>query len=151
MASVLLGAVLVQLSIPADAAQLTRAADEFAVPRYVLWAVAVAESGWRGGNVARGPGRVDSAGVVRCREVGRMQLSPCIPRTFLGPFCALDRLRASLADNIRCGAALLADLRRQHGSWSVAIERYNGRGPGARAYRRKVLGLVGQFYAESVP
>ena len=130
---------LLALSLPVDADSLRAAAREFGVPSLIMLAVATVESGTAGGNHWRGKGRVDGS----CKEVGRMQLSPCESWAWLTPWCALAKVRESYSANIRCGAARLAYHRLQLGSWGAAVERYNGRGPKARRYREKVECVLG--------
>lgn len=129
-----------------DAAILARHAQLHGVPIVLVWAVAARESGYRGGNHWRGPGKwvadtvsPDSVILRRiCREVGRMQLNPCFPLTWLDPWCTNTRVRTSYDANISCGVKYLAS----HGP---RISRYNGRGPMAREYQRWIESEIGRI------
>ena len=146
-----------------DADSLTQAASEFGVPPVIVWAIARVESGVRGRNTARGAGVVvpkrdvhgDSIGTkVICQAIGRMQILPCyvdsnkkihwLSWTKLTPHCAIKSLY-EYSSNIRCGAAILAYQRRQVGSWSLAIRRYNGAGPQAELYGYSAEAIIGQI------
>lgn len=131
-----------QFGLPVDTALLSKAADSANVPRVVMYAVAWQETrdGVRG-NTPRGPGReqCDSLGCRRvCREVGRMQVNPCI--RFDLPGC--NDLR-NYEQNATCGAWILRYLYNKWGSWPLAIQRYNGSGPKAREYAIRALAYVG--------
>lgn len=134
-------ALLLLLHLPTDVADLRAAAAEYGVPPWAQVAVAITESGYAGGNAMLGPG-VDSAGVKVCREVGRMEIRPCDNWGWLSPHC---RSLTIYRSNIRCGAAILALRHAQLGSWGLAIQAYNGKGPASAAYRAKVERLIGQL------
>jgi len=133
---------LVQLT---DTAQLNDAARLNNVPPVVMQAVAWMESrDGRRGNEYRGPGReqCDSAGCRRvCREIGRMQINPCIQWSI--PVCNGVDIRRYFG-NIRCGAAILAARRVKYGSWESAIRHYNGSGPLAERYLQTALAYIGR-------
>jgi len=127
-----------------DSAALKAAADSFGVPYVVIAAVAWNESqtGSKLNNY-RGPGReqCDSLGCRRvCREVGRMQVNPCID--WHDARCSRDSIR-SYEGNIRCGAIILRSHFLKYGSWVQAIKRYNGSGPLADKYLLKALAYAG--------
>lgn len=134
--------LVLQFAIPRDTGALHAAATMAGVPPVVMYAVAWQESrDGRLGNAYRGAGReqCDSTGCRRvCREIGRMQLNPCIRY----PLPACDSLRVYWA-NLRCGAAVLHFRRAERGSWALAIRAYNGSGPAADRYLRQVLAYVG--------
>lgn len=140
-----------------DSTALAAYADSTGVPRYVLMAVAWEESrsGARGNRYV-GPGvrQVDTTtGAERrvCRERGRMQHNPCFHwRQPPVARCAWARVRDNYADNVWCAGLKLHMLYAQYGSWATAIERYNGRGPRARAYRERALATIARFYLAEV-
>lgn len=137
--------ILVQFGLPVDAGILHKAADGANVPRVVMYAVAWQETrdGQRG-NAPRGPGReqCDSLGCRRvCREVGRMQVNPCIRWGLAGCGWLVD-----LVQNTTCGAEILRYLYDKWGSWELAILHYNGSGPKAREYATRALAYVGWFH-----
>ena len=123
------------LRTPSDAATLANVERWYGLPAGLLVAVAVAESGYDStrGQAARGPGRGSRH---TCREIGRLQVSPCLSWP---PAMCRPAYLAHYHTNVRCGAWILRDLYRRHGSWAVAVERYNGSGPAARLYRQRVL------------
>ena len=128
-----------------DALQLAAHADSAGVPLPVALAVAWQESrSGAKGNAYRG----------REDERGRFQLHPrgSWRRTTYGDArCTLLRVTRSYDDNLHCGLRHLAALARNCGSWSCAIERYNGRGPRARAYRERALAYIGRLSLGEVP
>ena len=141
---------LVRLTNEVDAARLAAVADSVGVPRLVMWSVAWEES--RTGsklNLYRGPGRVytDSLGVEHriCREIGRMQLSPCVSWTFLDPVRCTRTAITTYQNNIYCGALNLARLHTLYGDWEDAIQRNNGAGSMAIEYKKRVLITVGRY------
>lgn len=127
-----------------DSVPLKHVADSVGVPTEVLYAVAWMETrdGQRANNY-RGTGReyCDSAGCRRtCREVGRMQINPCIRWAL--PYC--DEANRTWNANVRCGAYILKYQYDKHGSWTEAIKRYNGNGPNARKYLTEALAFIGR-------
>jgi len=133
---------LIQFALPVDTALLYKVADAQQVPRQVALAVAWMETrtGAKGNNYL-GPGReqCDSLGCRRvCREIGRMQVNPCI--SFNLPGCKQLRI---LEQNITCGLGILSYLKVREGNWILAIQKYNGSGPKAREYLAKALGYIG--------
>lgn len=107
-----------------SAPSLRRAAVEIAgderVPPRLLSAVVGVESAWR----------VNARGAKG--EVGLMQLMPATARELeVDPFDPHQKLRG--------GARLLRYHYEREGSWTRALERYNGRGRRARAYAQRVL------------
>lgn len=132
---------------PRDSADLARTANHYGVPVLVMLGAFVAESGRQGGNTALGPGvkRIVLKGAeptVVCREIGRAQINPCAGWEKVFPPC---RQLHVYEHNVACGAAVLAYLHAQCGSWSCAVERYNGRGPAARRHRERVERIIGQL------
>lgn len=139
----MLGLLLaLQFAPLADSAMVFRVADSAGVPRDIMAAVAWMET--RSGtrlNEYKGPGReqCDSAGCKRvCREIGRMQVNPCIP--WRHPAC---KQLTQYAMNLRCGAAILLAARQRDGTWVAALQRYNGSGPQARRYLTEALAYIG--------
>lgn len=142
----MLALLLLQFALPNDSAPLRQAAESIGVPVAVAYAIAWQET--RDGeklNAYRGPGReqCDSLGCRRvCREVGRMQINPCIVWHVLA--CRRDLLYV-YETNIRCGLAILKAQRDGTSTWADAIRRYNGSGPLARKYASEVLSYIGWF------
>lgn len=135
--------LMLQFALPSDTAALRMAGAEHGVPAAVMYAVAWQETRLNISASTRGPGReqCDSAGCRRvCREVGRLQINPCI--TWRHPACARDSLRI-YASNLRCGAAILRAARDGTATWADAIRRYNGSGPRARQYVKEALAYIG--------
>lgn len=124
-----------------DSSALYAVADSARVPHEVIAAVAWMETR-DGQHVRRGPGReqCDSTGCHRvCREIGRMQINPCIRWKFVG----CDSL-AVPRQNVRCGAEILRERYERFGSWPAAIRAYNGAGPMADAYLLQALAYIGR-------
>ena len=134
-----------QLTMPIDSTALNQAADFAGLPHDVIYAVAWMESrsGSRG-NAYRGPGRevCDSIGQCHkaCREIGRMQVNPCIH--WPAPYCARDSLKVYWS-NVKCGAAILHWRYATTGSWPAAIRTYNGGGKKADDYLERALAYIG--------
>ena len=136
-----------------DSVPLKHVADSVGVPTEVLYAVAWKETG-NGraineklddarANAYRGAGReqCDSTGCKRtCREVGRMQINPCIRWAL--PYCV--EANRTYASNIRCGAYILKHNYEKYKSWPEAIRRYNGNGPMSRRYLNEALAFIGK-------
>lgn len=126
-----------------DSVPLKHVADSVGVPTEVLYAVAWMET--RDGRAInyRGAGReqCDSTGCKRtCREVGRMQINPCIRWAL--PYCA--EAAAHRTANVRCAAFILKHNYEKYGSWIEAIRRYNGSGPNAQKYLTEALAFIGK-------
>lgn len=158
---------LVQLVMPltkhVDEALLTAYADSTNIPAVVMWAVAWQESrDGKKGNGYIGPGivrrtiirtvtvtdsSVDTLVIVRdervCRERGRMQINPCTWRSKIAARCSAMRIKLYLGDNLYCAGRHLRYLYDRYGSWQKAIEKYNGSGYMARAYRQRALVYIG--------
>src|SRR5258705_179331 len=101
-------------------------------------------------NNYKGPGReqCDSTGCHRvCREIGRMQINPCIQWGI--SVCNRDNIRF-YRGNINCGAAILAARRLKYGSWLSAVKHYNGSGPMADLYLQKALIYIGRRSLEKI-
>lgn len=137
-----------------DAQTLALAAETAGVPKVVGLAVAWEETrdGSRGNSyLGAGLAVFDSAsGRTKrvCRELGRMQVNPCYHWTYISPSCARDSLRV-YSSNVRCGMTILRRRYEEVGSWQEAIRRYNGRGPKADDYLRRVLATIGRLTLES--
>lgn len=132
-----------------DSVSLKHVADSVGVPTEVLYAVAWMETRDGRANNYRGAGReqCDSTGCKRtCREVGRMQINPCIRWAL--PYCA-EAARDRTA-NVRCGAFILRHNYEKYGSWIEAIRRYNGNGPMSRKYLSEALAFIGRRKLERV-
>lgn len=137
--------ILTLVSGHTDAAQLVAYADSTGVPPVVVFAVAWQES--RSGS--RG-----NAYWGREGERGRMQLHPRgrWRRVLYGnPRCTLLRVTKYYADNVYCACTYLRSLYNEAPSWERAIERYNGSGRYARAYRERALAYVGRLALETLP
>lgn len=135
--------LLLQFALPVDSAALRQVAESAGVPVPVMYAVAWQESRNNTNPNIRGPGReqCDSLGCRRvCREIGRMQINPCI--LWRHPACVGVDLKV-YAHNIRCSAAILKAARDGTSTWHDAIRRYNGSGPAARRYAKEVLAYIG--------
>lgn len=127
-----------------DSVPLKHVADSVGVPTEVLYAVAWMETrDGKRANDYRGAGReqCDSTGCHRtCREVGRMQINPCIRWAL--PYC--DKAHTGRDANVRCGAFILKHNYEKHKSWTEAIRRYNGSGPKSRRYLNEALAFIGK-------
>lgn len=127
-----------------DAAVLKQYADSARVPPMVVWAVARVESGTAPNNLARG----------RHGEIGRMQLRAAWSKSFAA-VCGTRPL-TDYRTNICKGAFLLRWHYDHTGSWSTAIQRFNGSGPATVVYLTKVECEIGRMVLrlaqpESVP
>jgi len=107
-------------SAPSLRSVATEIAGEERVPPRLLSAVVSVESAWR----------VNARGAKG--EVGLMQLMPATARAL-----GVDPLDPH--QNLRGGARFLRYHYEREGSWTRALERYNGRGPRARAYAQRIL------------
>ena len=64
-----------------------------------------------------------------CREIGRMQLSPCNNYTKLDTRCTIQAIKDSIDVNIHCGLLFFVEkIKFCNGDIVCAIERYNGHG-----------------------
>src|SRR6266436_6741816 len=102
-----------------DAYTLAQVADSFQIPHAVFYGIAWQET--RGGSFnylfPRGPGILDFTAKRICREIGRLQLSPCVNWALVlkDPICtnknllATDRVFAYQV-NLHCAAKHLASL-----------------------------------------
>jgi len=145
-----------------DEYQLTEVARQYMIPPIIMWVIAFKESGVYGNNLARGPGVVvvvrdslgDSVGYKRiCREIGRMQIAPCIVKdgvivpqswAWLSHHCTHQNLY-SYYHNIRCGAAILHYRKVKLVTWNAVIMRYNGVGTMAQKYRKNAKQIIGDI------
>jgi len=71
-------------------------------------------------------------------DVGVMQLN-----SNTSPLLGVDPY--DLYDNIHGGVKYLRQLYDKYGDWQMAVERYNGKGPKARAYAATVMSIAGGF------
>lgn len=135
--------LVAQLTMP-DSAALATVGNVYQVPIAVMLSVAWMETR-TGERTPRGPGVLSTTGHRVCREVGRMQINPCLHKS---PMCkaALLVYRA----NLHCGALLLANNYTRYGSWEQAIKRYNGNGAKAEVYLTKALVYLGRRTLEGV-
>jgi len=140
----LIALLLVQFALPPDSLALKRVGEAVGVPAAVMYAVAWQETRLNVNPAIRGPGRLecDSIGNCRriCREIGRLQINPCIQ--WRHPACAVASLKI-YASNLRCGAAILRSARDGALSWADALRIYNGSGVHARIYAKEALAYVG--------
>ena len=116
-----------------DAVVLARYADSARVPHVIAWALVAVESGHAANNRARGAHG----------EIGRLQ----VRRVHRGRFAHACG-RKPLTDyrtNVCVGLFLLRSYYERTGSWESAIQRYNGRGPGAVRYLGKVQREIGRL------
>lgn len=132
--------LMLQYALPMDTIALKQASIESRVPVEVVYAVKWMETRVGKAEGARGPGRevCDPMCHRVCREIGPMQVNPCIKWSL--PSCS--RLR-EYVHNLTCGAGILRYLYDRYGSWPEAIRRYNGSGPRSREYQQKALAYVG--------
>jgi len=148
-------ATLRALSGHVDAELLKAHADSLRVPYRLVWGIAWMESrdGRKPNSKILGPGvlvqvkdttyrewrdfgkgqvLVHVTTVTRtkhvCREIGRMQLSPCTDWVKLlnDSRCTLKRITNSLSDNVHCGVKYLRTLKHKYGHWKDAPLHYNG-------------------------
>lgn len=141
---------LVYLTGEVDAYQLKAHADSQMVPERLVFGIAWMEtrSGITG-NKARGPGIVHVDSIVLgqtfshriCREIGRMQLSPCVnwQRLLKDYRCSLKRIKASYDDNVYCGIKNMLRLNLKYGGWRYVPKHYNG----ATVYQESVKNYLG--------
>jgi len=137
------GINLVSLTGEIDAYRLKAHADSQMVPEKLVYGIAWMETrSGRTGNTARGQGIVDSLGVHHCREIGRMQLNPCInwQRLLKDYRCSLKRIKASYDDNVYCGIKNMLRLRLKYGYWYSVPLHYNG----AAIYQDSVESYLGR-------
>lgn len=129
---------LLALSGHPDASLLKQYADSARVPVEIVWAVAEIESGHRANNLARG-----AAG-----EIGRFQLKAFWSNSFRS-VCGNAPVE-DYKSNLCRGSFLLAYCHRRSGSWHSAIACYNGRGPRAEAYVKRVEAVLGRIYLKEL-
>lgn len=135
-----------------DAPILAQVADSFQIPHAIFYALAWQET--RGGNYnstfPRGPGILVNSKIT-CREIGRLQLSPCVNWAVLlkDPICtnanllSADKIFAYRV-NIHCAAEHLAGLHRTF-PWLEVIRHYNGTGYKSYIYLTSVLSYIGRY------
>ncbi len=144
-----------------DAHLLKAQADSQAAPAKLIYGLAWMETrSGRSGNRARGPGivvvdsisyyRVSAHGYLpyehthrKCREIGRMQLSPCVDWTQLlhDSRCSLKNIKEHYDDNVHCGVRYAVYLHDKYHSWRDVPYHYNG----ARIYQSAVENYVGKL------
>ncbi len=147
-----------------DAHQLAAHADSLHAPKRVVWGIAWQESrDGSHGNKVRGQGilRLIKSSCYMwdgatgkciqynetlqriCREVGRMQLNPCVSWTQVlhSPRCSLKRITESYDDNVYCGILNIKRAAKDHG-WTKAPSFYNG---GNAAYQKDVEAWMGHL------
>lgn len=125
-----------------DAPRISQLADSLGVPASVALSVGWEES--RDGSMGnRYLGRGNAHG--ECKELGRFQINPCYTPTRIHPSCTVSAITRSYDKNVACGIMLIRQLFDRTGNWPDAIEHYNGSGPGAVAYRQRVLVNVALF------
>lgn len=129
-----------QYALPLDTMALKQAANEARVPVAVVYAVKYMETRVGRAERALGPGRevCDPMCHRVCREIGPMQVNPCIH--FDLPGCNALKV---YAQNLTCGAGILRFHYERTCSWQKAIEKYNGSGYQARIYVSKALEYIG--------
>lgn len=154
-----------------DARRLRAHADSLHVPRTPVYGIAWQESrSGKKGNDVLGPGilvmrtdtvfrswsmdgKLDSVRVRyrverTCREVGRMQLNPCIDwvQMLHDPRCSLKRIKESYDDNVHCG---IENIRRcaKRVSWTQMPSCYNG---GSVKYQKEVEQYLGHLTLRSI-
>lgn len=115
-----------------DAARIRAVAESIGVQPKVALAVAWEESRRNTDPALRG-----AEG-----EWGRFQVLPATARRACP---GLDI--TTYEDNVRCGLRLLRSLIRRYGAFE-GIRRYNGSGPKAAAYLRRVLATIGRWELE---
>ncbi len=125
----------------------------------------------RTGNSARGPGIWASKltgksckivvclpgdSVRVCRELGRLQLSPCQKYTQLDPRCTIAAIRDNYDTNVHCGLLWFVEkIKKCFGDVICGIERYNGNGCISISdkkrlcsldYRKEALAYIGYLH-----
>jgi len=150
-----------------DVHQLTAHADSLKVPHRVVWAIAWQEgrSGSKGNNsLGQGilvavadttfrswdsNGKLLSAQVSYrykrvCREIGRLQLNPCVDwvKTLKDPRCTLQRIKTSYDDNVHCGVVNMKRLYTMHKGWTYVPSWYNG---GSAKYQSEAEVYIGHL------
>jgi hypothetical protein len=151
---------LVALTGLVDADRLTAHADSLGAPHRPVWGIAWQESrtGVKGNNVL-GQG-ILVPDITRyvwtgrttgfehplkrvCREVGRMQLNPCVNWTQVlhDQRCTLHRITVSYDDNVHCGIENMLRLARTKG-WTYVPSWYNG---GNAQYQKEVEQYLGHL------
>ena len=131
-----------------DADRLKAHADSQMVPERLVFAIAWMETrSGISGNKARGPGIVDSMGVHHCREIGRMQLNPCVnwQRLLKDYRCSLRHIKMSYDDNVYCGIKNMLRLNLKYGGWQYVPQHYNGAGYGASVYQSGAESYLGHI------
>lgn len=158
LAAALAGAII---SSPALAAgvcerEITRHARVHGVPAALLYAVALNESGRRGAleplamnidgaayfapDLAAALRRFEAAkrGGARFIDIGCMQINQHFHgAAFLSVEAMFDPAR-----NVGHAARFLSDLRRRHGSWTMALARYHAGPTNTPAHRRYLCGAI---------
>lgn len=91
-----------------------------------------------------------------CREVGRMQLSPCNNYVAMDPRCSKKAIADNIDNNIHCGLLWFVEkLRLCQGDIACGLERYNGNGCiqiksdkrlCSQQYRKEALAYIGELY-----
>ena len=132
--------LVLQFALPLDTLALKQASVEARVPVAVVYAVKYMETRVGRAERALGPGRevCDPMCHRVCREIGPMQVNPCIH--FDLPGCNALKV---YAQNLTCGAGILGYLYGRYGSWGEAIRRYNGSGPRSWEYQQRALAFIG--------
>lgn len=123
--------------MPADRAELRAAARWHGVPPIIMEAVAVRESGYRGGNAHRGTHG----------EIGRMQIKVSTAR-LVGCVEPVEQKLHEYGANIACGARLLRWCwEQQWRRWSRAVMCYNGIAmpPSTQTYLAQVEREIGRL------
>lgn len=147
-----------------DAHQLAVHAESLHVDKRLVWGIAWQESrdGSKGNKVlgmgitrllktscymwdgATGKCLQYNEHLVRtCREIGRMQLNPCVNWTQLlhDQRCTLQRIKASYDDNVHCGIKNMKRLAKEKG-WTYVPSWYNG---GNASYQKDVETYLGHL------
>jgi hypothetical protein len=146
-----------------DAHQLSAHADSLKVPRQLVWSIAWQEgrSGAKGNNIlGQGilrpdtvyreygiDGKLSRVRVVyhrMCREIGRMQLNPCVnwTRNLHDDRCSLKRITSSYDDNVYCAVMNMKRLAKLHNSWTYVPSWYNG---GSAVYQKEAEAYIGHL------
>lgn len=90
-----------------------------------------------------------------CKELGRLQLSPCQNYTHIDPRCTIQAIRENYDTNVHCGLLWFVEkLKICAGDIGCGIERYNGNGCiqltdkllCSYQYRKDALAYIGDLY-----
>jgi hypothetical protein len=148
-----------------DAEYLMGVADSFNIPHEVIFVIAWNET--RHGNIAykfpRGAGIIKADTIFhngemiitikhQCKEIGRMQLSPCVnwEKLLHDPICSITNLLNKNLEfaymvNIHCDAENLVRLHETH-DWVETIRHQNGDGIKSEKYLKNSYEYLAKYH-----